>query len=86
MNSLQELGEAVAARRREMKLTQGEVALAAGVNPTVLSRFERGRVSEYGARKLLQVLVVLGLELEFRERGHAGSLEELKREREQRKL
>ena len=85
MDNLQELGEAVAARRRDLKLTQAKVAQAAGVNPTVLSRLERGRVSEYGARKLLQVLAVLGLEVEFRERGQAGSLEELKRERDQRK-
>jgi len=85
MNTLQELGEAVAKRRRQLKLSQGQVAQAAGVNPSVLSRLERGRASEYGARKLLQVLAVLGLEVDFRERGQAGSLEELKREREQRK-
>ena len=85
MDTLNELGQAVALRRRELKLTQEDVAEAAGVNPDVLSRFERGRAPEYGARKLLQVLAVLGLEVEFRERGQAGSLDELRREREQRK-
>jgi hypothetical protein len=46
-----------------------------------LSRLERGQLPEFGARKLLAVLAVLGLELTFTEVGKSGTLDELRRER-----
>jgi HTH-type transcriptional regulator/antitoxin HipB len=81
MKTLQELGAAVAARRQAIRLKQKAVARQAGVTPESLSRFERGRASEFGSRKLLAVLAVLGFELEFTESGQSGSLDELRRER-----
>lgn len=81
MQTLQELGEAVATRRRSMGLRQGVVALQAGFTQESLSRFERGRATEFGSRKLLALLSVLGLELQFTPVGTAGSLDELRRER-----
>src|ERR1700722_8058461 len=81
MKTLQELGAAVAARRQALRLRQKAVAYQAGVTPESLSRFERGRASEFGSRKLLAVLAVLGFELEFTESGRSGSLDELRRER-----
>lgn len=81
MKALQELGAAVAARRQALRLRQKAVAYQAGVTPESLSRFERGRASEFGSRKLLAVLAVLGFELEFTESGQSGSLDELRRER-----
>ena len=81
MKTLQELGTAVAARRQALRLRQKAVARQAGVTPESLSRFERGRASEFGSRKLLAVLAVLGFELEFTESGRSGSLDELRRER-----
>ena len=81
MKTLQELGTAVAARRQALRLRQKAVAYQAGVTPESLSRFERGRASEFGSRKLLAVLAVLGVELEFTESGQSGSLDELRRER-----
>jgi transcriptional regulator with XRE-family HTH domain len=80
MKTLQELGAAVAGRRQTLRLRQKTVARQAGVTPESLSRFERGRASEFGSRKLLAVLAVLGFELEFTENGRAGSLDELRRE------
>ncbi|MBA4260674.1 MAG: transcriptional regulator, partial [Comamonadaceae bacterium] len=53
MQTLQELGQAVAARRKLLGLKQGAVAAQAGVTPESLSRFERGRGAEFGSRKLL---------------------------------
>lgn len=44
-------------------------------------RFERGQVSDFGSRKLLTVLAVLGLEINFVEVGMSGTLDELRRER-----
>lgn len=81
MKTLQELGAAVAARRTALGLRQHEVALQAGVAPESLSRFERGRGAEFGSRKLLALLAVLGMELQFVESSISGSLDELRRER-----
>ncbi|MBE2181429.1 MAG: helix-turn-helix domain-containing protein [Chthoniobacterales bacterium] len=81
MTTLQELGEVVAQRRKALKQRQGVVALQAGITPETLSRFEQGRVSEFGTRKLLAVLAVLGMEVQFSEKGMAGSLDELRKER-----
>lgn len=68
MQSLNELGEAVAKRRQVLGIKQGYVAGLAGITQESLSRFERGRSLEFGARKLLAVLAVLGMEISFSER------------------
>ena len=81
MQTVLELGEAVAARRRSLGLKQGDVAVRAGVAQEALSRFERGKLAEFGSRKLMAVLAVLGMELQFVEMGVSGSLDELRRER-----
>jgi transcriptional regulator with XRE-family HTH domain len=81
MKTLQELGAAVAARRQSLNLKQLDVARQAGVTAESLSRFERGRSTEFGSRKLLAVLAVLEMEIQFSEVGMSGSLDELRRER-----
>jgi len=81
MRTLQELGLEVAARREALGLKQRDVALQAGLTPESLSRFERGRSAKLGSRKLLAVLAVLGMELQFTVLGTSGSLDELRRER-----
>jgi HTH-type transcriptional regulator/antitoxin HipB len=81
MKTLQELGAAVALRRQKLGLKQHTVALKAGLSPESLSRFERGHSAEFGSRKLLALLAVLGMELQFNESGTSGSLDELRRER-----
>ena len=81
MQTVLELGEAVASRRRSLGLKQGDVAEHAGISQELLSRFERGKAAEFGSRKLLAVLAVLGMEVKFAEIGVSGSLDELRRER-----
>jgi len=81
VQTLSELGEAVATRRKLLGLKQGDVAAQAGITPESLSRFERGRAAEFGSRKLLAVLAVLGAELDLVAQGQAGNLDELRRER-----
>ncbi len=68
MERLCELGDAVAKRRHALGIKQGYVAELAGITQESLSRFERGRSSEFGARKLLAVLAVLGMEIGFSEK------------------
>jgi HTH-type transcriptional regulator / antitoxin HipB len=81
MKIISELGQAVAKRRAELGLKQSEVAKRSGLSQALLSRLERGRLTEFGSRKLLTLLAVLGLEMTFTEPGAAGSLDELRRER-----
>lgn len=71
----------MAARRQKLGLKQHTVALTAGLSPESLSRFERGRSAEFGSRKLLAVLAVLGMELQLSDTASSGSLDELRRER-----
>ena len=81
MRTLTELGNAFAERRKRLGLKQGQVAGQAGLTQELLSRFERAQVSEFGSRKLLALLAVLGLELDFTQTGSSGSLDDLRRER-----
>lgn len=81
MQTIFELGEAVAKRRRLLGLKQGEVAARAGIPQESLSRFERGKLAEFGSRKLLAILAILGMELQFIEVAASGSLDALRRER-----
>ena len=81
MRTLPELGEAVAAKRKTLGLSQSEVANRTGLTRETLVRFERGQLSEFGSRKLLAVLAVLGLEISFTDVGRSGTLDELRRER-----
>ena len=81
MQTLQELGEALAQRRKQLGLKQGDVAARAGITAESLSRLERGRSAEFGSRKLLAVLAVLGAELDVISQGQSGNLDELRKER-----
>jgi transcriptional regulator with XRE-family HTH domain len=81
MKTVQELGEAVATLRKELGQKQGTVAKQAGISQDSLSRFERGVLPEFGSRKLLGVLAVLGAEIVFTRTGQSGTLDELRRER-----
>lgn len=81
MRTLAELGRAVAEHRKRRGMPQGQVAKQSGLTQESLSRFENGQLSELGSRKLLAVLAVLGLEMNFTEVGMSGTLDELRRER-----
>jgi len=81
MQTLAGLGEAVSTRRKALGLKQSDVSLRSGITRESLVRFERGQVPEFGSRKLLAVLAVLGLEMSFTEVGTSGTLDELRRER-----
>lgn len=81
MQTLLELGTAAAERRKSLGLKQGVVAAKAGISQELLSRFERGRVGEFGSRKLLAVLAMLGMEIQFIATEPSGSLDDLRRER-----
>jgi transcriptional regulator with XRE-family HTH domain len=52
------------------RLTQREVAAAAGVSSLLVSQFERCALTELGSVKLLSLLRAVGLELHVRPAGH----------------
>jgi transcriptional regulator with XRE-family HTH domain len=81
MQTIPELGQALAQRRKLLNMKQGQVAALSGLSQALLSRLEKGQLTEFGARKLMAVLAVLGLELIFTEVGKSGTLDELRRER-----
>jgi transcriptional regulator with XRE-family HTH domain len=64
MKTLPELGKEVARLRKSRGLTQKDLAkLSALGGQSTLARFETGGVGEFGARKLLRLLEVMGFEL-----------------------
>jgi HTH-type transcriptional regulator/antitoxin HipB len=81
VQTLQELGLALAERRKALGLRQGQVAKQSGLSQALLSRLETGQLTEFGSRKLLALLAVLGMELAFTDVRAAGTLDELRRER-----
>ena len=60
LTNLVDLGLEVARLRREKGLTQKELGRLCGMGQSTLARFETGSVSEFGSRKLLRLLEVLG--------------------------
>jgi len=79
--TLYDLGQEVATARRTRRLTQREVAKRAGVGLSTLARFEAGLAMEFGLRKLLSVLDVLGYELRLVQTGHSRTLDDVLKER-----
>jgi HTH-type transcriptional regulator/antitoxin HipB len=65
MNTLPDLGRALARLRRERGMTQMELAALCGMGQSTLARFETGGVAEFGSRKLLRLLEVLGHGMDF---------------------
>ena len=60
LSNLSDLGQEVARLRRDKGLTQKELGALCGLAQSTLARFEKGNVSEFGSRKLLRLLEVLG--------------------------
>ena len=65
MNNLLDLGQELARLRKERGMTQKELASLSGMGQSTLARFETGGVAEFGSRKLLRVLEVLGHEMTY---------------------
>jgi transcriptional regulator with XRE-family HTH domain len=82
MRTIQELGAAVRSSRKALRLRQKDVAAQAGISAEALLRLERGHSPEFGSRKPLAILAVLGMEIAFTTRTRSGSLDELRRERQ----
>src|SRR6218665_4177475 len=82
MDSLYSLGRAVAKLRQERGMTQKQLATMCGLGQSTLARFETGGVAEFGSRKLLRLLEVLGYELSFTPKSSSFSLDDALAERQ----
>ena len=80
MKTTAEIGFRLALRRKQLGIKQKDLAAAAGIPGASLSRLENGRLPEFGVRKLISLLTVLGLELEMCPTDAAGNLDELRKE------
>jgi HTH-type transcriptional regulator/antitoxin HipB len=84
MTTLPELGAEVAKLRRERGLTQAQLGTLAGLGQSTLARFETGGVAEFGSRKLLRLLDVLGYGVQFVATPREFTLDDALRERQSR--
>jgi transcriptional regulator with XRE-family HTH domain len=80
MKTTAEIGRLLAQRRKKLAIKQKDLAASAGIPVASLSRLENGRLPEFGVRKLISLLTVLGLELDVRPANAAGNLDELRKE------
>ncbi|MHB8243172.1 MAG: helix-turn-helix transcriptional regulator [Solirubrobacteraceae bacterium] len=64
----EQLGRAIRARRRELRLTQQTAADLTGVNRVVVGQLEHGK-STVQLRIVLLIVQVLGMDIELRRRG-----------------
>jgi transcriptional regulator with XRE-family HTH domain len=76
--TLAELGAEVARVRKERRLSQTDLALAAAVSRQSISLLERGALSDLGVQKVMRVLDALDLELVVRPVGHPVTLDDLR--------
>lgn len=67
MNSLSDLRQHIASRRKELGLLQSEVAARAHVSVATIKALEQGRLAELGFSKIVRILAALGLVLQLRE-------------------
>jgi transcriptional regulator with XRE-family HTH domain len=63
-------------------MTQSQLASVAGLAQSTLARFETGKVGEFGSRKLLRLLEILGLELSLVPVSQTFTLDDALKERE----
>lgn len=82
MDSLHSLGRAVAQLRQARGMTQKQLAALSGLGPSTLARFETGGVAEFGSRKLLRLLEVLGHELSVTPKRSSFTLDDALAERQ----
>jgi transcriptional regulator with XRE-family HTH domain len=82
MKSLSDLGRTVARLRKERRMTQKELAVLSGMGQSTLARFETGGVAEFGSRKLLRLLEVLGFEMSFVPMSRSFTLDDALAERQ----
>lgn len=81
--NLSDLGAEVARLRKSKGWTQKELGAMASMGQSTLARFETGQVAEFGSRKLLRLLEVLGRGLVTVDAPQAFTLDDALQQRRQ---
>jgi transcriptional regulator with XRE-family HTH domain len=76
-----DLGQAVLSRRKQLKISQAELADANGMSRATISALENGRLAELGIRKVLAICTTLGFALEIKELSTRPTLRDLIQEK-----
>ena len=71
------IGQQIAERRRNLKLSQVALARKALISRATLEALENGRAGELGFSRITKLLAVLGLELKLQANSHRPTLDEL---------
>lgn len=78
---LYEVGTQVASKRKELRMTQSDLAKQARISRATVDALENGRSGELGFQKITRLLTVLGLELKIQPaRSRRPTLDELMEE------
>ena len=67
MLTLRSLGRQIASRRKDLGLSQSDLARKAGISRATLDALENGRSGELGFTKVTNILSALGLALKVHE-------------------
>ncbi|MES2321875.1 MAG: helix-turn-helix transcriptional regulator [Pseudomonadota bacterium] len=81
LHTLPDLGAHYRVLRKNAGKTQREVAAAVGMRQEALSRFESGRGNDFSLTKLLRLLQVLDMELDFKAATRRPTLSDVLQER-----
>jgi transcriptional regulator with XRE-family HTH domain len=77
------MGELIAERRTQLKLSQAELAGKSRVSRATLDALENGRLRELGFTRVTRILTALSLELRLREaERQRPTLEDLRSEKD----
>jgi transcriptional regulator with XRE-family HTH domain len=78
---IQELGQAILLRRKQLKISQAQLAASNGMSRATISALENGRLAELGVRKVLAICATLGVSLELVEVSVRPTLRDLIKEK-----
>jgi len=80
MESLISIGKAIAAKRKDLGMSQAALSKQARIGHSTLDALENSRIGELGTTKIIKLLSALGLELKIQEAASRPTLEELMEE------
>ena len=76
-----ELGQAILARRKKIKMTQATLASINRMSRATISNLENGSLPELGIRKISALCETLGLEFDLKEASGRPTLRDLVKEK-----
>ncbi|WP_462325984.1 helix-turn-helix domain-containing protein [Desulfoplanes sp.] len=79
---LLEIGTTIAARRKERKMSQTDLARYTGLSRAFISNLERGIAPDVGIKRVMRILDVFNMEITLRKHPGPPTLDDFAQERE----